>query len=147
MLVSGIWHGAGWTFVLWGGMYGVLIVVYQALGMGGAWKPRNKITTFLAWLVMFIFIVFGWLLFGAPSLAWVAGVFTNPLIGSREHVLVAFLALAMTTAYSLPLILKMLMDRYLKHTSIFHAIFYVVATIVTIVFMNSSSPDFIYFQF
>ncbi len=34
MLISGIWHGAGWTYLLWGGMYGLLIVVYQSIGMG-----------------------------------------------------------------------------------------------------------------
>lgn len=46
MLISGIWHGAGWTYLLWGAMYGILIVAYQALGMGGNWKPNGNVKNF-----------------------------------------------------------------------------------------------------
>src|SRR4030095_13301288 len=94
MLVSGIWHGAGWTYLLWGGMYGVLIPIYQAIGMGGNWKPRNRFCAFFAWLVMFSFIVFGWLLFAAPSIQWVAGVFSNPILGSLEQQAVSLIGLS-----------------------------------------------------
>jgi D-alanyl-lipoteichoic acid acyltransferase DltB (MBOAT superfamily) len=147
MLISGIWHGAGWTYVIWGCMYGVLIVVYQAIGMGGGWKPSSKIKTLFAWLVMFSFIVFGWLLFGAPSLKWVAGIFSNPLIGSMEYQAVALLGLSMALLYTIPLIIKMLIDRYISQDSLIHALYYAVATIIMLFYVNSSSPDFIYFQF
>lgn len=32
MLLSGLWHGASWTFVLWGGLHGVLLIAYRTLG-------------------------------------------------------------------------------------------------------------------
>jgi len=51
MCISGIWHGAGWTFVIWGVLHGVGLVVNHC------WR-RKKITMpkFLAWLLTFLFI-------------------------------------------------------------------------------------------
>ena len=59
MFVSGLWHGAGWNYVVWGLYYGVLIAVYQLIGIRGNWKPKSLITRGLAWFIMFFFIVFG----------------------------------------------------------------------------------------
>jgi D-alanyl-lipoteichoic acid acyltransferase DltB (MBOAT superfamily) len=147
MLISGIWHGAGWTYFLWGGMYGLLIVLYQSIGMGGNWRPANKIQTFSAWLVMFSFIVFGWLLFAAPSLDWLAKVFSNPGMGSLEQRAVALVALSIAVVYSIPLIAKKLIDRYLNEDSMIRSIYYATATALLFFYVNSSTPDFIYFQF
>jgi D-alanyl-lipoteichoic acid acyltransferase DltB (MBOAT superfamily) len=147
MLVSGLWHGAGWTFLLWGGMYGLLIVFYQAIGMGGNWQPGNRLQAFLAWLVMFSLIVFGWLLFAAPSLAWVLKAFANPLLGSLEQQAVALLALSITFVYSIPLLVKRLIDRSCSENSFLPALYYALATATLFVYMNSATPDFIYFQF
>ncbi|MEW6084141.1 MAG: MBOAT family O-acyltransferase [Chloroflexota bacterium] len=147
MLLSGIWHGAGLTFLLWGAMYGVLIVVYQTLGMGGNWKPSNLAKTIFARLVMFGFIVFGWLLFAAPSLDWVVNIFSNPFFGSREQQGVALIGLSITAVYSIPMIAKMVLDRYSREDSIFRSLYYAVATATIFVYVNSSTPDFIYFQF
>jgi D-alanyl-lipoteichoic acid acyltransferase DltB (MBOAT superfamily) len=147
MTISGIWHGAGWTYLLWGVMYGVLIVVYQTLGMGGSWKPDSKVKTFFAWLVMFGFIVFGWMLFAAPSLEWVIAAFSNPRIGSVEQQAVAIIGLSIALVYSIPLIAKMLLDRYIGSDSIAHSLYYAAATAAIFIYVNSATPDFIYFQF
>jgi D-alanyl-lipoteichoic acid acyltransferase DltB (MBOAT superfamily) len=147
MLVSGIWHGAGWTFVAWGAWYGILIVIYQAAGIRGDFKPANPLLRFLAWLVMFSFIVFGWLLFAAPSLEWVGKAFTNPFLGTLEQQSVALLTFTITVVFSVPMVAKHLLDRYVKRDSILHALFFAVATIVMIVYVNSTSPDFVYFKF
>lgn len=148
MFVSGLWHGAGWNFVIWGLFYGVLIVIYQAIGMGGAWKPANKFTGFAAWLVMFIFIVLSFAVFRAPTLEWLFGVFARgPLIGSLEFQAVTVVTLSMTAFYAAPLIIKMLMDRHLRADSFWHDLYYVAATVAMLAYLNSSSPDFIYFQF
>ncbi len=147
MLLSGVWHGAGWTYLLWGALYGILIVVYQIVGMGGIWKPGTLARTIFAWLVMFSFIVFGWLLFAAPSLDWVINVFSNPFFGSREQQAVAVIALSITAVYSLPMIAKLILDRYLHEDSIFRSLYHAVATAMIFVYVNSTTPDFIYFQF
>jgi alginate O-acetyltransferase complex protein AlgI len=148
MLVSGIWHGAGWTYLVWGLFFGVLIVAYQALGLGGAWKPSSNLTRLLAWLVMFSFICLSFIVFRSPSLTWLAGVLgRGTFAGSADEAVVALVALSTTLFYAAPLVVKMLMDRYLRPNSILYDLYYVFATTAMLAYLNSSSPDFIYFQF
>ena len=147
MLVSGIWHGAGWTFVAWGAWFGVLIVIYQLLGFRGDYNPSNPLKRLLAWAVMFSFVLFAWMLFAAPSLEWVGKAFTTSFLGTIQEQAVALLMFSLTAVYSVPMIVKMLLDRYVKSDSIVHALFFATATIVMIFYINSASPDFVYFQF
>ena len=148
MLASGVWHGAGWNFILWGFLHGIWIVLYQVMGLHGEWKPSGLVKNALAWLAMFTFILFSWLLFRAPSIQWVFGVFsTNPLQATTNDWAVALIALTMMAFYCLPLLIKLLMDRYWKDSTFAHNLYYALATIAIIVYINSSTPDFIYFQF
>ena len=147
MFISGLWHGAGWTFVVWGLYYGVLITTYQLIGLRGDWKPKSAWGMGLAWLVMFSFIVFGWAIFRAPSLAWLGQVmFQTPFIKGRDDLMVGFIALSMTFFYTLPLLLKWGLERFPKDSWLLAA-YFALATAAIIMYINSSSPDFIYFQF
>jgi len=148
MLVSGVWHGAGWTYLAWGGMYGLLIVAYQALGLRGEWKPSTWPKRILAWAVMFSFIVFGWLIFRAPSFDWLAHVLTvSPRLGTLGERAVAVFSLASIVFYAVPLLVKYLLDRFVKQTSLLHSLFYSIATIATVIYINASAFDFIYTRF
>jgi alginate O-acetyltransferase complex protein AlgI len=147
MLISGFWHGVGWNYIVWGGLYGVLIAVYQMLGMRGEWRPSSKIKIILAWLVMFSITVLMFLLFAAPSLGWIANLFSNPFFGSIEEQTVALLMFSLAAIYSIPLIAKLVIDRYFKPDSLVQSAFYAVATMLMFVYINSGTPDFIYFQF
>jgi D-alanyl-lipoteichoic acid acyltransferase DltB (MBOAT superfamily) len=62
MVLGGLWHGAAWTFVLWGAFQGLGLVAEHALG------GRFRFPAWLRWLVTFHLIVFGWVLFRSPSL-------------------------------------------------------------------------------
>jgi hypothetical protein len=128
-------------------MYGVLIVIYQFLGMGGSWRPRSKVQTFCAWLVMFSLIVFGWMLFAAPSLDWLATALSGPVLGSLQQQAVALIALSITVVYATPMIAKWLIDRTSKEHSLVRSLYYAAATATIFVYVNSATPDFIYFQF
>jgi D-alanyl-lipoteichoic acid acyltransferase DltB (MBOAT superfamily) len=147
MFISGLWHGAGWTFIVWGLYYGVLISAYQLIGLRGDWKPKSAWGTGLAWLVMFGFIVFGWTIFRAPSLAWLGqSMFQTPFIKGQADLTVGLIALSMTFFYSLPLLIKWGLDRLPKDSWLMAA-YFALATAAIIIFINSASPDFIYFQF
>jgi D-alanyl-lipoteichoic acid acyltransferase DltB (MBOAT superfamily) len=63
MLLGGLWHGAAWTFVLWGALHGGGLVAEHA------WHGRIKTPTWLRWLVTFNFVVLGWILFRSQDLA------------------------------------------------------------------------------
>ena len=63
MLLGGLWHGAGWNFILWGGMHGLVLSGYHRFG--GYWD-RLPITARRAG--MFIFVVLSWVPFRLHSL-------------------------------------------------------------------------------
>ena len=147
MLVSGLWHGAGWTYVFWGGAFGVLIALYQLVGIRGDWRPSHPVKRVAAWLVMYSLICMLWLVFAAPSLGWVINIFSNPFLGTVEQQAVSLLMFSLVAVFSSPLIAKLVIDRFFKPDSIVQSLFYAVATIVMFVYVNSGTPDFIYFQF
>lgn len=62
-LLGGLWHGANWTFILWGMLHGVALVIHRLWQWMAMPLPR-----FAAWLVTFLFVNFSWVLFRAESL-------------------------------------------------------------------------------
>jgi D-alanyl-lipoteichoic acid acyltransferase DltB (MBOAT superfamily) len=62
MVLGGLWHGAAWTFVLWGAFNGLGLCIEHA------WNGRVRFPGWLRWLVTFNLIVFGWIIFRSQSL-------------------------------------------------------------------------------
>lgn len=62
MLLGGLWHGAGWTFVAWGAYHGLLLSVYRRFG---SWW--DAVPELMRQGVMFLAAVVGWVLFRATS--------------------------------------------------------------------------------
>ena len=69
-LVSGIWHGANWTFIVWGVLHGIANVLTRIVDKcTGLFSKRNsKIIHGLSWFVTFMFINLTWVIFRADSL-------------------------------------------------------------------------------
>lgn len=76
MLIGGLWHGANWTFVAWGGLNGLALCADKLRKD----KEQNGIIRLLKVIVTFVFISFTWIFFrsGTFSVAWtvIKGVFT-----------------------------------------------------------------------
>jgi D-alanyl-lipoteichoic acid acyltransferase DltB (MBOAT superfamily) len=67
MLLGGIWHGAAWKFVAWGGLHGAGLVAERFLKpWSGGWA-RTRVGKFVAVLIVFHFVCLGWILFRADS--------------------------------------------------------------------------------
>lgn len=64
-LLTGVWHGANWTFVAWGLMYFVLLVFEKLTGIA---KMSKKKYSVLRWAVTMFFVLIGWVIFRADSL-------------------------------------------------------------------------------
>jgi len=63
-LLGGLWHGAGWSFVIWGGLHGL------ALMIGVLWHDHGpRLPAPVAWLITFLFVIVAWIFFRAPDLA------------------------------------------------------------------------------
>lgn len=58
--IGGIWHGAGWTFVIWGALHGGAVVVHRMFQNTGI-----KIQRHVAWIATFLFANFAWVFFRA----------------------------------------------------------------------------------
>jgi D-alanyl-lipoteichoic acid acyltransferase DltB (MBOAT superfamily) len=62
MLLGGLWHGAGWTFVAWGGLHGLALAANQAWSRRGLPMPAP-----LGWLLTMLVVVVGFVLFRAAD--------------------------------------------------------------------------------
>lgn len=92
-LLSGLWHGANWTFVVWGAYNGILIIIYLQLGMN---KKRSEIISpnrfipsmreILEMIVTFSLVVIGWIIFRAESLQHAIGYFNGMISQSLAQV-------------------------------------------------------------
>lgn len=76
-MLTGLWHGASWNFVLWGLYFGVLIII-ERLGWG---KILEKLPKAVSMLYTFLLVVFGWVLFDIDTLGD-AGRFIGAMFGA-----------------------------------------------------------------
>lgn len=70
-LVSGLWHGAAWTYVIWGGLHGVGLSVQRLCAKAGiAPLPKlpSRANALFGWALTFVFVCVGWYLFRAPDM-------------------------------------------------------------------------------
>ncbi len=65
MLLGGLWHGAAWTFVLWGAFHGGLLMAER---LGGKRAPYHFLPPPLRVACTFVLVLFAWVLFRAPDL-------------------------------------------------------------------------------
>ena len=97
-LVSGIWHGANWTFLLWGGLHGLVCVVERIIDKKNVLTTeKNRFIAVIRWCLTFLFLNITWLLFRAQSVTqWTAlikrlitpdGRFITILIGDDYYLL------------------------------------------------------------
>ncbi|MDD2384976.1 MAG: MBOAT family protein [Sulfurospirillaceae bacterium] len=61
-LLGGLWHGAGWTFIFWGTLHGIALMLHRA------WKSLGfTMNKYLAWFITFNFVNFAWIFFRAKE--------------------------------------------------------------------------------
>ncbi|MEM6986958.1 MAG: MBOAT family protein [Pseudomonadota bacterium] len=84
MLLGGLWHGAGWTFVIWGGLHGFYLIINHAWNW--LWYTRRGVTRGNGWLsvwtgrlITFLAVVIAWVYFRAESLEAANGMLVGML--------------------------------------------------------------------
>ncbi len=65
-ILSGLWHGAGWTFLIWGFLHGLYVLIYDGFKRVIGSTKRHRV---LSWVITAVAICFAWIFFRAPSLA------------------------------------------------------------------------------
>ena len=76
-LLSGLWHGAAWTFVLWGALHGIAMVVCRVLKA----HTKRHLPLLPAWLLTFVFVNLCWVFFRAPSIAAAGQLLSRTVMG------------------------------------------------------------------
>jgi alginate O-acetyltransferase complex protein AlgI len=108
MLLGGLWHGANWTFVFWGGLHGLYLAInhgFRAL-TGSIAKQLSNSKTFgaLSWLVTFLAVIVAWVFFRAPTFSSALRVLHSMIspagVGAADaHRLLWNAGLGMTTGF------------------------------------------------
>jgi alginate O-acetyltransferase complex protein AlgI len=146
MLLGGLWHGAGWNFVIWGGMHGLALVAHREWERSGLRMPRP-----LGILLTFWWVCLAWIFFRAPT-------FDAAMLTVRSFValqspgqlawgwmpIATLAALAVVHAMAATKLLERLSERLPAWG---YAIAYGVAAPLALAFMNGAVQPFIYFQF
>jgi alginate O-acetyltransferase complex protein AlgI len=157
MLIGGLWHGAAWTFVVWGGLHGGALAWERWRRERRSPADAARRTTgrhvWAARIVTFHFVCFAWIFFRSDSFgaAWdmIEGLFTNwgapsPLV--TTGVLLA-IAVGIGSQYLPARIPRLLMARFSRLPVLGQATVLALALMVTSVLGPEGVAPFIYFQF
>lgn len=97
MALGGLWHGAGWTFVIWGAYHGVLLIInhsWRSLVSKYGWESICGHMAFRisAWATTFLLVVLGWVIFRAQdigdALALLTSMFSPHAVASSSLITV-----------------------------------------------------------
>jgi alginate O-acetyltransferase complex protein AlgI len=152
MLLGGLWHGAAWTFVLWGLYQGILLIIYRPYAAKvDAWRGVRGAAS---WLTMFHLTCFGWLIFRAGSFRDLATLSRSLLTNLAPSTIDTNGLLIPLVLYVTPLLVVHFVearaDDVLVVPKLPSAVRYFVysATLyLVLLFGNFGGAEFIYFQF
>ena len=86
MLLGGLWHGASWSFVIWGALHGAYLMLnhaFRALAERAGWvqmMDRSHVFRVSSWVLTFVAVVFAWVFFRAETLGG-AGRLLQAMVG------------------------------------------------------------------
>ena len=163
-LVSGIWHGADWTYVIWGGIHGLAQVLENMCGG----KKKQKTDTRIVWwgkvLLVFLFVTMALVFFRASSLSDAVYVLRYSLAGVTHPIIYLYNGMAnieLTKIAALEMLAYVMIlgayDYYSLHgdvfvwlgkkTIAFRYTVYFAMLVILICCRSSGEATFVYFQF
>lgn len=123
-LLSGFWHGANWTFIVWGGIHAFFIITYMVVRDKLPFIAQRLQTGFAGWLLTFIVVALAWIFFRAPNVHLAFTMLHRIL--TMDHSVATFQAV--------------------KNFSLFSGLVGVLATIYMILVERYVTPDLQFFQ-
>lgn len=146
--ISGFWHGAEWTFLIWGGIHGMLYLVER---LASAVVQQSKLTKGLGWLFTFFFVCLAWVFFRAGNLDAVSTIWKNLISGEGHTPLefpVAFILPAVVFLFFELALYNKRFDSWMdqRNVVIRWAIYLILLFCITVLGGAINHP-FIYFQF
>ena len=161
MLLGGLWHGAAFRFILWGGLHGLALAVhkfYDSLNLPKTNSPFLKSLTSVGnILITFHFVCFGWIFFRAANMEMASQMISQILTQFNGQILfdfisgykgVVFLMIIGFILHFIPAITEKRAEQYVTRMPLAGKAALVVSIIILVVQTKSSGiQPFIYFQF
>jgi alginate O-acetyltransferase complex protein AlgI len=153
MLLGGLWHGASWTFVVWGGLHGIFLAIERAVGI----KTMDRgtgIVRLLRQVLTFHLVCFGWIFFRNPTFSsswemlrgiaagrfWISAGKEAPILGAITLILLYQIASNLYRRHPLPQPRAAIAPQlgYAAGVAVF---------LLALMLFGATSNAFIYFQF
>ncbi len=159
MLLGGLWHGAGWNFVLWGAMHGGALAIHRAYRQ--VVPSTFRVPRFASIIFFQVFIVLTWVPFRLPNVADSTVVFEKLLLfdfnlstsnlGLGDPSLALFTSLGLMAAFGVLHIAAQrwggLDDLLARRSTGPLGLAGVVMAVIVVIFWPTSDVPFLYFQF
>ena len=163
-LVSGFWHGANWTFIIWGALNAIYFLPLlltnnnrKNLGVVAEGKLLPSFREMFAMLTTFMLTVFAWIFFRAENLShafsYIGGMFSKSIIsipyfkdGTNSYLTIGLIFFFILIEW-LGRKDKFAIEKTLKNHKIKQVLFYFILILIIYFLYPSTKTEFIYFQF
>ena len=165
-LLSGLWHGANWTFILWGALHGLVVVIEKQILTVTNHLKNNFVIDFMKISLTFSFVCITWIFFRSETIYDAFLIFNNLFIDiasytNYEEISLKFRGIGLKPSdmvYCLALIIFLITIEIvtknnkilnnLKNKKLFIVAFYYILLIFILIFgTQNNANNFIYFQF
>lgn len=142
MLIGGLWHGASWTFVFWGGYHGVLLILDKIAN-----PFLRRLPAYFYRAMTFLLVVIGWVFFRSTdfhmAISWLGQMFLPQTISwNVPPTAMAWVIFAMMVVFFVPETWDLRFSTRKRW-----AVAFALAFLVTYLFMNGTESVFLYYQF
>ena len=147
MVLGGLWHGAGWNFIIWGALHGIGLSANVLIGRAGIWVPK-----FLGWFITFHYVCLGWVFFRASDLDVVRAIYNTLLVGDWSTTP----TVGLMFLFAMPLMIdwgvgskfaRRWAPRILGINHLWITAFALAIVVIVLVIAPPTEAPFIYFQF
>lgn len=161
-LISGLWHGANWTFVIWGGIHGIAQIVENTfIKRQRDIKNNNIIWKTISIIVVYVFCTLAWVFFRADNITDAVFVlvhifdglsggkhyFNNSIGLNYYHGVKLGILITILVIYDYLSLKFDVIDMISKQKSLFRWTIYILLVMLVFLFATVNSNSFIYFQF
>jgi alginate O-acetyltransferase complex protein AlgI len=162
-LISGLWHGANWTFIIWGALHGLYLAVYSLIHptLNKAVKryhlEKNRLLKALNVFITFNLVCFAWIFFRANSLYDAKYILTKIANTHFQRITIPFDLYSLVIIFSLILLLIVEITPHISNKSIIDLLntepiltrwaVYIIFILFIISFGKFKQNEFIYFAF
>jgi alginate O-acetyltransferase complex protein AlgI len=158
-LLSGLWHGASWNFILWGAWHGLILIAWRAWETAPAPLRPDRLPRLVRVVLVFSLILFGWLLFRETHTGMLIQYLTlNPFAATALDWRAALYLVSTVVLYSLPLMVVGALESRLineglvtrvwsRHNPALQTALATAMMLILVLLRSPQSSDFIYFRF